>query len=75
MPAIAHYIHVLNPVMSMKINLKGIAIGDAYSDPESAGVSFFLSTLPFKEIKYPLPKWRLLFPNLIKGNTVAQLTF
>lgn len=35
----------------------------------------FLSTLPFKEIKYPLPKWRLLFPNLIKGNTVAQLTF
>ncbi|KAI5948067.1 putative serine carboxypeptidase CPVL [Manis javanica] len=34
-PAIAHYIRVLNPVMSMKISLKGIAIGDAYSDPES----------------------------------------
>ncbi|XP_012576512.1 PREDICTED: probable serine carboxypeptidase CPVL [Condylura cristata] len=34
-PAIAHYIHILNPRMEMKINLKGIALGDAYSDPES----------------------------------------
>ncbi|KAG5210383.1 hypothetical protein JEQ12_015577 [Ovis aries] len=34
-PAIAHYIHTLNPVTTMKINLKGIALGDAYSDPKS----------------------------------------
>ncbi|XP_047704987.1 probable serine carboxypeptidase CPVL isoform X2 [Prionailurus viverrinus] len=34
-PALAHYIHTLNPVMTTKINLKGVAIGDAYSDPES----------------------------------------
>ncbi|XP_043319252.1 probable serine carboxypeptidase CPVL isoform X4 [Cervus elaphus] len=34
-PAIAHYIHILNPVTTMKINLKGIALGDAYSDPKS----------------------------------------
>ncbi|XP_012496131.1 PREDICTED: probable serine carboxypeptidase CPVL [Propithecus coquereli] len=34
-PAIAHYIHTLNPPTRLKINLKGIAIGDAYSDPES----------------------------------------
>ncbi|XP_004476134.2 probable serine carboxypeptidase CPVL isoform X2 [Dasypus novemcinctus] len=34
-PAIAHYIHTYNPTADLKINLKGIAIGDAYSDPES----------------------------------------
>uniref|UniRef100_A0A8C8TYD3 Carboxypeptidase n=1 Tax=Peromyscus maniculatus bairdii TaxID=230844 RepID=A0A8C8TYD3_PERMB len=34
-PAIAHYIHSLNPVREFKIRLEGIAIGDAYSDPES----------------------------------------
>ncbi|XP_015991447.1 probable serine carboxypeptidase CPVL [Rousettus aegyptiacus] len=34
-PAVAHCIHKLNPLMTEKINLKGIAIGDAYSDPES----------------------------------------
>nr|KAF6469201.1 carboxypeptidase vitellogenic like [Molossus molossus] len=34
-PALAHYIHTLNPILSVKIKLKGIAIGDAYSDPES----------------------------------------
>ncbi|XP_061270238.1 probable serine carboxypeptidase CPVL isoform X2 [Bos javanicus] len=34
-PAIAHYIHILNPVTTMKINLKGIALGDAYFDPKS----------------------------------------
>lgn len=39
-PAIAHYIHMLNPILSVKINLKGIAIGDAYFDPESVGVCF-----------------------------------
>ncbi|XP_075811448.1 putative serine carboxypeptidase CPVL isoform X2 [Microtus pennsylvanicus] len=34
-PAIAHYIHTLNPSKVFKIQLEGIAIGDAYSDPES----------------------------------------
>ncbi|XP_060052016.1 probable serine carboxypeptidase CPVL isoform X1 [Erinaceus europaeus] len=34
-PAIAYYIHILNPRMDTQINLKGIAIGDPYSDPES----------------------------------------
>ncbi|XP_048195569.1 probable serine carboxypeptidase CPVL isoform X2 [Perognathus longimembris pacificus] len=34
-PAIAHYIHFANPKKTLKINLKGIALGDAYSDPES----------------------------------------
>lgn len=36
-PAIAHYIHTLNPSRDFKIHLEGIAIGDAYSDPESVG--------------------------------------
>ncbi|KAM4873798.1 putative serine carboxypeptidase CPVL [Thomomys bottae] len=34
-PAIAHYIHSRNPKTKLKINLKGIALGDAYSDPET----------------------------------------
>ncbi|XP_069853330.1 probable serine carboxypeptidase CPVL [Dipodomys merriami] len=34
-PAIAHYIHTRNSEKKLKINLKGIALGDAYSDPES----------------------------------------
>ncbi|XP_016077741.1 PREDICTED: probable serine carboxypeptidase CPVL [Miniopterus natalensis] len=43
-PAIAHYIHTINPVLTVKINLKGIAMGDAYSDPESiiGGYATFL---------------------------------
>ncbi|XP_059113846.1 probable serine carboxypeptidase CPVL isoform X1 [Peromyscus eremicus] len=43
-PAIAHYIHSLNPVREFKIRLEGIAIGDAYSDPESiiGGYATFL---------------------------------
>nr|KAF6469196.1 carboxypeptidase vitellogenic like [Molossus molossus] len=43
-PALAHYIHTLNPILSVKIKLKGIAIGDAYSDPESiiGGYAAFL---------------------------------
>ncbi|XP_044102235.1 probable serine carboxypeptidase CPVL isoform X4 [Neovison vison] len=56
-PALAHYIHVLNPVMKMKINLKGIALGDAYSDPESiiGGYATFLyhiGLLDEKQRKY-----------------------
>ncbi|XP_057638412.1 probable serine carboxypeptidase CPVL isoform X2 [Chionomys nivalis] len=34
-PAIAHYIHTVNPSKDFKIQLEGIALGDAYSDPES----------------------------------------
>uniref|UniRef100_H0VNN3 Probable serine carboxypeptidase CPVL n=2 Tax=Cavia porcellus TaxID=10141 RepID=H0VNN3_CAVPO len=43
-PAIAHYIHSLNPVREFKIHLKGIALGDAYFDPESivGGYAAFL---------------------------------
>ncbi|KAL1768238.1 putative serine carboxypeptidase CPVL isoform X1, partial [Sigmodon hispidus] len=43
-PAIAHYIHSINPVRDFKIHLEGIAIGDAYSDPESiiGGYATFL---------------------------------
>ncbi|XP_024418883.2 probable serine carboxypeptidase CPVL [Desmodus rotundus] len=33
--AIAHYIHTLNPMLSLQINLKGIAIGSGFCDPES----------------------------------------
>ncbi|XP_020934238.1 probable serine carboxypeptidase CPVL isoform X4 [Sus scrofa] len=33
-PALAHYIHALNPAVTLKINLKGIALGDAYFDPD-----------------------------------------
>ncbi|XP_077712504.1 putative serine carboxypeptidase CPVL isoform X1 [Canis aureus] len=58
-PALAHYIHILNPnpMMSMKINLKGIALGDAYSDPESIieGYATFLyqiGLLDEKQRKY-----------------------
>ncbi|XP_008259795.2 probable serine carboxypeptidase CPVL isoform X3 [Oryctolagus cuniculus] len=43
-PAIAYYIHTLNPVRVSKFNLKGIALGDAYCDPESiiGGYAAFL---------------------------------
>ncbi|XP_025785081.1 probable serine carboxypeptidase CPVL [Puma concolor] len=56
-PAFAHYIHTLNPVMTTKINLKGVAIGDAYSDPESiiGGYATFLyqiGLLDEKQRKY-----------------------
>ena len=59
-PATAHYIHILNPVTTMKINLKGIALGDAYFDPKSVGGSSFLSILFLKEIQSPLIRQRLL---------------
>ena len=59
-PAIAHYIHTLNPVTTMKINLKGIALGDAYSDPKSVGGSSFLSILFLKEMQSPLIRQLLL---------------
>nr|XP_055149532.1 probable serine carboxypeptidase CPVL isoform X7 [Symphalangus syndactylus] len=56
-PAIAHLIHSLNPVREVKINLKGIAIGDGYSDPESiiGGYAEFLyqiGLLDEKQKKY-----------------------
>ncbi|EPY80614.1 serine carboxypeptidase CPVL [Camelus ferus] len=56
-PAIAHYIHMLNPVMTTKINLKGIALGDAYFDPESviggyAAFLFQIGLLDEKQRKY-----------------------
>ncbi|KAM5204673.1 putative serine carboxypeptidase CPVL isoform 2-T3 [Hipposideros larvatus] len=56
-PAIAYYIHTLNPMLSVKINLKGIALGDAYSDPESIieGYATFLyqiGLLDEKQKKY-----------------------
>uniref|UniRef100_A0A8C0WMN8 Probable serine carboxypeptidase CPVL n=2 Tax=Castor canadensis TaxID=51338 RepID=A0A8C0WMN8_CASCN len=43
-PAIAHYIHSLNPEKELKIHLKGVALGDAYSDPETiiGGYATFL---------------------------------
>ncbi|XP_055467850.1 probable serine carboxypeptidase CPVL [Psammomys obesus] len=46
-PAIAHYIHSFNPLRLFKIRLKGIAIGDAYSDPESiiGGYATFMSEI------------------------------
>ncbi|KAG7246839.1 hypothetical protein CRUP_007936, partial [Coryphaenoides rupestris] len=33
-PAISHYIHEHNPAAKVKINLKGMAIGDGLCDPE-----------------------------------------
>ncbi|XP_072139294.1 probable serine carboxypeptidase CPVL isoform X1 [Mobula birostris] len=33
-PAIGHYIHINNPTAKVKINFKGIAIGDGLCDPE-----------------------------------------
>ncbi|XP_075413682.1 putative serine carboxypeptidase CPVL isoform X2 [Tenrec ecaudatus] len=43
-PAIAYYIHTHNHKAKVKINFKGIAIGDAYFDPESiiGGYATFL---------------------------------
>ncbi|XP_077301116.1 LOW QUALITY PROTEIN: putative serine carboxypeptidase CPVL [Arctopsyche grandis] len=35
LPSFANFIHKKNPTADMKINLKGIAIGNAYIDPES----------------------------------------
>ncbi|KAJ6666518.1 hypothetical protein lerEdw1_020241 [Lerista edwardsae] len=33
-PAIGYYIHIHNPTAKIKINFKGIAIGDGFCDPE-----------------------------------------
>ncbi|XP_051872859.1 probable serine carboxypeptidase CPVL isoform X2 [Pristis pectinata] len=33
-PAIGYYIHINNPTAKVKINFKGIAIGDGFCDPE-----------------------------------------
>ncbi|KAG8442963.1 hypothetical protein GDO86_011689 [Hymenochirus boettgeri] len=33
-PALGYYIHILNPTANVKINFKGIAIGDGLCDPE-----------------------------------------
>ncbi|XP_020934236.1 probable serine carboxypeptidase CPVL isoform X2 [Sus scrofa] len=56
-PALAHYIHALNPAVTLKINLKGIALGDAYFDPESviggyAPFLFHIGLLDEKQRKY-----------------------
>ncbi|XP_064431180.1 probable serine carboxypeptidase CPVL isoform X3 [Mirounga angustirostris] len=56
-PALAHYIHTFGPMMTTKINLKGIALGDAYFDPESiiGGYAAFLyqvGLLDEKQRKY-----------------------
>ncbi|XP_044776034.1 probable serine carboxypeptidase CPVL isoform X1 [Neomonachus schauinslandi] len=56
-PALAHYIHTFGPMMTTKINLKGIALGDAYFDPESiiGGYATFLyqiGLLDEKQRKY-----------------------
>ncbi|XP_051856184.1 probable serine carboxypeptidase CPVL [Antechinus flavipes] len=56
-PAIAHYIHLLNPTAKVKINLKGVAIGDGFSDPESiiggyAGFLYHIGLLDEKQKKY-----------------------
>ncbi|XP_041423444.1 probable serine carboxypeptidase CPVL [Xenopus laevis] len=34
MPTIGYYIHTHNPTTKLKINFKGIAIGDGLCDPE-----------------------------------------
>ncbi|KAL3831835.1 hypothetical protein ACJMK2_023535 [Sinanodonta woodiana] len=34
-PAISYYIHMKNPTAAMKINLKGMAIGNGLTDPET----------------------------------------
>ncbi|XP_054419915.1 probable serine carboxypeptidase CPVL [Pteronotus mesoamericanus] len=56
-PTIAYYIHVLNPKLTVPINLKGIAIGSGFSDPESiiGGYATFLyqvGLLDEKQRKY-----------------------
>ena len=38
-PAISYKIHVENPTAKVKINLKGMAIGDGLCDPETVGYS------------------------------------
>ncbi|KAM5302888.1 putative serine carboxypeptidase CPVL [Glossophaga mutica] len=55
--AIARYIHILNPTLSLQINLKGIAIGSGFCDPELIvrGYSTFLyevGLLDEKQRKY-----------------------
>lgn len=36
-PAIGYYIHKHNPIAKVKINFKGVAIGDGLCDPELVG--------------------------------------
>ncbi|XP_066094840.1 probable serine carboxypeptidase CPVL [Saccopteryx bilineata] len=56
-PAIAYAIHTLNPTLHVKVNLKGIAMGNAYFDPEPVirGYATFLyeiGLLDEKQRKY-----------------------
>ncbi|XP_036617382.1 probable serine carboxypeptidase CPVL isoform X2 [Trichosurus vulpecula] len=56
-PAIAYYIHLLNPMAKVKINLKGVAIGDGFSDPETIiggypGFLYHIGLLDEKQKKY-----------------------
>uniref|UniRef100_A0A4X2LVF3 Probable serine carboxypeptidase CPVL n=2 Tax=Vombatus ursinus TaxID=29139 RepID=A0A4X2LVF3_VOMUR len=56
-PAIAYYIHLLNPTAKVKINLKGVAIGDGFSDPETIiggypGFLYHIGLLDEKQKKY-----------------------
>nr|XP_016812290.2 probable serine carboxypeptidase CPVL isoform X4 [Pan troglodytes] len=72
-PAIAHLIHSLNPVREVKINLKGIAIGDGYSDPESiiGGYAEFLyqiGLLDEKQKKYFHKQCRECIEHIRKQN-------
>lgn len=56
-PALAYYIHTLNPTLSLPINLKGIAIGSGFCDPESimrgyASLLYEMGLLDEKQRKY-----------------------
>lgn len=42
-PAISYYIHKNNPAAKVKINLKGMAIGDGLCDPELVRIQRFHS--------------------------------
>ena len=45
MPAISYKIHQANPSATLKINMKGVAIGDGLCDPVNVCVSCLLYSL------------------------------
>ncbi|XP_032761052.1 probable serine carboxypeptidase CPVL isoform X3 [Rattus rattus] len=86
-PAIAYYIHSLNPVRRFKIRLKGIALGDAYTDPETvldklldgdltAGPSFFQNvtgcTNYYNILQCTEPEDQSYFPKFLSLPQVRQ---
>ncbi|XP_003430729.1 probable serine carboxypeptidase CPVL isoform X2 [Ornithorhynchus anatinus] len=74
-PAISHFIHTHNPTAKLKINLKGIAIGDGFSDPASliggyADFMYQIGLLDEKQREYFQKQCDEILKHIKKGNWI-----